>query len=376
MTGGCFGSSSSGSGSTSDGPDNRAPWHVQRRRIYMTLAAPVSTQPKQQQQQQQCAPAAGMYALSVYDTAAVTQVYVSLHQQDEARVGSESYVPLQLTVLRVGTGFTHEVVAQEGPTTARQTQCSLRAQLVCTSLTVIAPMLRVLPSVASNSAPVACIAQHYQNILPSRKLITVGVVLSPGRYIIVPTATTTAAATTDTSTNTEDAYTDSPNSNSSPTTSSSDSDAPLPLLSPGSSAFTAAARAAISSIFDRLDADGDGVLSSKELSGFLRATEGVSLPAEALQFVQQHFDCREGGLTRLGLLQAYRFIWKDGGGEAAVRRDLQYFGYNSRFELSYPCRTATLVVHADNAIDLAGCKYDVSAASAAAATAQHETAQE
>eukprot|EP00953_Heterococcus_sp_UTEX-ZZ885_P034747 17974-Heterococcus_DN1.PRE.2 len=358
MTGGCFGSSSSGSGSTSDGPDNRAPWHVQRRRIYMTLAAPVSTQPKQQQQQQQCAPAAGMYALSVYDTAAVTQVYVSLHQQDEARVGSESYVPLQLTVLRVGTGFTHEVVAQEGPTTARQTQCSLQAQLGCTSLTMIAPMLRVLPSVASNSAPV-------------------GVVLSPGRYIIVPTATTTAAAaTTDTSISTEDAYTDSPNSKSSPTTSSSDSDAPLPLLSPGSSAFTAAARAAISSIFDRLDADGDGVLSSKELSGFLRATEGVSLPAEALQFVQQHFDCREGGLTRLGLLQAYRFIWKDGEGEAAVRRDLQYFGYNNRFELSQPCRTATLVVHADNIVDLAGCKFDASAARAASAAAQPEAAQE
>jgi hypothetical protein len=75
---------------------------------------------------------------------------------------------------------------------------------------------------------------------------------------------------------------------------------------------------------------------------------------------------------------AYRFIWKDGGGEAAVRRDLQYFGYNNRFELSHPCRTATLVVHADNAIDLAGCKFDVSAACAAAANAgaQPEAAQE
>ena len=57
-----------------------------------------------------------------------------------------------------------------------------------------------------------------------------------------------------------------------------------------------------------------------------------------------------------------------------MRRDLQYFGYNSRFERSQPYRTATLVVHADSAIDLAGCKYDASAAAAAAA--QRETAQE
>jgi hypothetical protein len=128
MTGGCCSSSSSSSsnsdGGTSKGEDSRKPWHEQRRRIHMTLAAPVSKQSQQQQQQQQqhCAPAAGMYALSVYDTAAVTQAYVSLHQQDEACVGSESYVPLQLTVLRVGTGFTHEVVAQQGPTIARQIQ--------------------------------------------------------------------------------------------------------------------------------------------------------------------------------------------------------------------------------------------------------------
>jgi hypothetical protein len=135
MTGGCFSSSSSSSSSssgtgsldTSEGESSKAPWHVQRRLIHMTLAAPAKTQSKQQQQQpqQQHAPAAGMYALSVYDTAAVTQVYVSLQQQDEACVGSEHYVPLQLTVLRVGTGFTHEVVAQQGPTTARQIQvCS------------------------------------------------------------------------------------------------------------------------------------------------------------------------------------------------------------------------------------------------------------
>jgi hypothetical protein len=129
MTGGCFSSSigSTGSLDTDEGESSRAPWHVQRRRIYMTLAAPAKTQSKQQQQQpqQQHAPAAGMYALSVYDTAAVTQVYVSLHQHDEACVGSEHYVPLQLTVLRVGTGFTHEIVAQLGPTIARQIQvCS------------------------------------------------------------------------------------------------------------------------------------------------------------------------------------------------------------------------------------------------------------
>jgi Ca2+-binding EF-hand superfamily protein len=133
-------------------------------------------------------------------------------------------------------------------------------------------------------------------------------VLSPGRYIIIPTAAAATATAATADTGTEDVHTDSNSSSSSSSTDGSDSDAPLPLLSPDSSAFTAAARAAISSIFDRLDADGDGVLSSKELSGFLRATEGVSLPAQALQFVQQHFDCREGGLTRLGLLQAYRCV--------------------------------------------------------------------
>jgi hypothetical protein len=132
MTGGCFSSSISSTGSldTNEGESCRAPWHVQRTRVHLTLAAPVNTQPKQQQQQQQQqqhAPTAGMYALSVYDTAAVTQVYVSLHQQDEACVNSESYVLLHLTVLRVGTGFTHEVVAQQGPTTARQIQVQFEA---------------------------------------------------------------------------------------------------------------------------------------------------------------------------------------------------------------------------------------------------------
>jgi hypothetical protein len=136
-------------------------------------------------------------------------------------------------------------------------------------------------------------------------MLQVGAVLSPGRYIIIPTAAATTAAT---ATSSADAYTDSSNSS---LDSTDGIDAPLPLLTPDSSEFTAAARAAISSIFDRLDADCDGVLSSSELSGFLRATEGVPLPAEALQFVQQHFDCREGGLTRLGLLQAYRCVdWK------------------------------------------------------------------
>jgi hypothetical protein len=131
-------------------------------------------------------------------------------------------------------------------------------------------------------------------------------VLAPGRYIILPTAATTTAAATDTST--ADTHTDISSSTSS--TSTGTSDVLLPLLSADSSDFSAAARAAISSIFDRLDADCDGVLSTSELSGFLRATEGVPLPAAALQFVQQHFDCRDGGLTRLGLLQAYRCVFR------------------------------------------------------------------
>ena len=142
--------------------------------------------------------------------------------------------------------------------------------------------------------------------LPCGFLKQVSAVLAPGRFIVVPICAgipeslTASAATQQALITRNDSNGNSSRGNAAVS---------VPVLDPiNTQRFSAPVCAAIETVFTLLDTDCDGVLKAAELGGFLRATEAAHMPQDALKFILKTFDCRDGGLTLLGLQQVYRLV--------------------------------------------------------------------
>ncbi|KAG5192950.1 hypothetical protein JKP88DRAFT_156751 [Tribonema minus] len=286
----------------SGGNDNSsAPWFEQRRRITFTPTAAAAAAARAAAAAADAAATAPGEA-NIVPNAAAAQVYISVHQGDAraaaagggGAAAAGGYMDMGVTVLRVRPDFALEAVACSGDVVARQVQ--------------------------------------------------IGAVLSPGSYLVVPTSTGHHLLQQCRSTAQQQQR-------------SAAAVPPAPLLTQDGKAFSPQLEAALSAVFEDLDADCDGVLSREELAGFLAATEGAALEDGAHAWLLSHFDSRDGGLTRAGLLQAYRFMWQDAGRDARVlTRDLRRFGFDAR-ALSRAAAprsaAAALVVHASAPFALA-----------------------
>ena len=97
------------------------------------------------------------------------------------------------------------------------------------------------------------------------------------------------------------------------------------LLAPDGDWFLPAAESALTEIFDRFDADGDGHWTIKETQAFATATNGKPFTTEELYEVTTHF-FKDSKLPRQGFLQFYHL--QTSSHPAETWKDMQKLGYS------------------------------------------------
>lgn len=104
---------------------------------------------------------------------------------------------------------------------------------------------------------------------------------------------------------------------------------------------------ALEEVFERFDADLDGVLARPEMNKFQRLTDGCDMGDEEYRFLCQYFDNTNGQLTKDGFVAAYKYIFDSRGCDVEqLRKELHSLGYNDQLEL-VDSRSWVLSLHSD-----------------------------
>ena len=236
-------------------------------------------------------------ALFVLSVAEPARLFLSVHQEDARCAGARPYLDIGVTVLRIRSDYTYELVAGTGCAAERQNQ-------------------------------------------------TDEVLVGEGQYLLVPTTTGCKFRR---------GLLDAQRA------AAGAAPADLWAPGRRGREFSAAACHALNEVFRRLDVDLDGVLNREELEGFALRAEGEGLREAVFPWLLETFDSTDGGLTPDGFRDCYAFIWAAAGGDdEVVWRDLLYHGYSRRLELLYS-RSVMLAVHADKAFELHAQPFDAEA---------------
>jgi Ca2+-binding EF-hand superfamily protein len=159
-------------------------------------------------------------------------------------------------------------------------------------------------------------------------------VLTPGKYVIVPTSTGCKLKE-----HMEEIE-----------RSRSKAGGPVPKLvekdAKGEVDFTSETRRVYREIFERMDHDDDGQLSKTELDGFMMRTEGTAIDEKAFLWLLHNFESKDKiGLTLAGFIKAQLFVFKHtGGDEQKLWEEFKLLGYNANLEFTAG-REATMSLH-------------------------------
>eukprot|EP00981_Chlorochromonas_danica_P000679 scaffold146_cov171-Ochromonas_danica.AAC.28 len=131
----------------------------------------------------------------------------------------------------------------------------------------------------------------------------------------------------------------------------------------GDVVFSDAVIAAYSALFQRMDNDGDGVLSKAEMDQYMLRTEGATIEDSAFTWLLHNFETKEAqGLSLPGFLRAQLYVFKQSGSdEEKLWKEFKLLGYDDQLVLQ-ACRSAVIAVHSTAEFTLDSLPYDEAAA--------------
>lgn len=120
---------------------------------------------------------------------------------------------------------------------------------------------------------------------------------------------------------------------------------------------------AFDEIFDRLDANCDGILSKEELDLYMTITnEGNAVEDKVYTWLLSSFDSHKGCLTRKGFREVQLYMYKASGlDDMTLLRDLYYMGYDENLQLRNTESLAVVCHSESQSVSLKQVGFDIEA---------------